>query len=516
MAIIVPNNELYLLRGVRLSINDHNTIYWSSQSAQESYFKSKAVHSEQDITYCYVGDGYLEIDGCSEDFTGVNYMMFRNTEYGSRWWYAYVTSIEFDSGNSATVHFEIDEWQTYFFDFQNNACMVLREHVSDDTIGKHLKSEPVNLGNPNIESIEYAGVGARLNTCIVLSSTFDPTSESFDAVDGGVYGGIYSGLKLTPYSIYDDVKINDLNTALKSANANNKQNGIVDLFAYPESFFPSGDSPVSKEYTYNKQYGDFDGYTPHNNKLYVYPFNYLVYATTTGQQRELRFELFSESSCRFLMFGSPYNTPQIVACPILYNNPDGSGNAANLTEKLTLEGFPHFAYNVDVFKAYLAQHGGAMSIQMLAGALGSGVAALSGNPLGLAAAGGAVAGLGQQAANLMALSDKAPEMKGSSSGGALAGYGLLDFMFYTVRVNREMAESIDEYFDVYGYEVDEVKVPNFTGRPNVNYVKVAKSTLTGNIPSQILSKMRADLEQGMWFWQVADQVGNFAANNKLS
>ena len=516
MAIIVPNNELYLLQGVRLSINDHNTIHWSSKSAQESYFKSKAVHSEQDITYCYVGDGYLEIDGCSEDFTGVNYMMFRNTEYGSRWWYAYVTSIEFDSGNSATVHFEIDGWQTYFFDFQNNACMVLREHVSDDTIGKHLKSEPVNIGKPNIHDVIYAKVGEVDALDIILASTFDPSSPNFDPVDGAVYGGIYSGLKLTNYAMNDPTAIGELNTALTAANANNKQNGIVDLFAFPRMFFTTDTPALSRQFIYDKNYDDFDGYAPHNNKLFVYPFNYLVYATTTGQSRELRFELFSSDNCPFLMFGSPYNVPQVVACPQNYNDNSAGENQGNLTEMITLEGFPHFAYNIDTFKAYIAQHGGSMAIQMLASAFGTGIAALSGNPLGIAAAGGAVAGLGQQAANLMALSDKAPEIKGSSSGGALAGYGLLDFVFYTVRVNREMAESIDEYFDVYGYEVDEVKVPNITGRPNVNYVKVAKSTLTGNIPSQILSKMRTDLEQGMWFWQVADQVGNFAANNKLS
>lgn len=33
-------------------------------------------------------------------------------------------------------------------------------------------------------------------------------------------------------------------------------------------------------------------YTPHNNKLYVYPYNYMVLSTTNGVQKELRFELF--------------------------------------------------------------------------------------------------------------------------------------------------------------------------------------------------------------------------------
>ena len=58
-------------------------------------------------------------------------------------------------------------------------------------------------------------------------------------------------------------------------------------------------------------------------------------------------------------------------------------------------------------------------------------------------------------------------------------------------------------------------MPNFRGRANVNYVKVAKSTLTGFIPSQYLTKMKSDLETGMWFWQKAENVGKFNLANGI-
>ena len=345
MPIVTPTNQLKLLRGVRLSVDDRYTIYWTSKAAQQSYFSSKAVHSENNLTYLYVGENTLEIDGCSEDYTDVNYMMFQNSQFGDRWYYAYITSIEFDSPESAVVKFELDYWQTYFFDLQNNACMVLREHVSNDAIGTHIKAEPVDTGFPVISNLVYDDIMEQ--PALILASSFDPTSEGYDDVEGGVYGGIYSGVKLTSYSMYDSSKINDLNTVLKGAAANNKASGIVDLFVFPEAYFTTKNAPVSKEKSYPKYYGSFDGYTPHNNKLYVYPYNYMVLSTTNGVQKELRFELFGGNSCDFLFFGSPYNTPQIIAAPMNYNNTGATDKAVNLTESVVLEGFPHCCYNID-------------------------------------------------------------------------------------------------------------------------------------------------------------------------
>ncbi len=92
MPVVTPTNQLKLLRGVRLSVDDRYTIYWTSKAAQQSYFSSKAVHSENNLTYLYVGENTLEIDGCSEDYTDVNYMMFQNSQFGDRWYYAYLWS----------------------------------------------------------------------------------------------------------------------------------------------------------------------------------------------------------------------------------------------------------------------------------------------------------------------------------------------------------------------------------------------------------------------------------------
>ena len=240
----------------------------------------------------------------------------------------------------------------------------------------------------------------------------------------------------------------------------------------------------------------------------------MVLSTTNGVQKELRFELFGGDSCDFLFFGSPYNAPQIIAAPMNYNNTGATDTAVNLMESVVLEGFPHCCYNIDSFKAYIAQNGGSMAIAMLSNAFAIGAGAVGG-VAGFGAVSAGISGMAGNVNNLLVQANKPPQTRGSASGGALAAYRRLDFMLYTLKCPREYAESIDEYFDVYGYEVDEVKVPNFTGRANVNYVKVAKSTLTGFIPSQYLTKMKSDLETGMWFWQNAENVGKFNLANGI-
>jgi hypothetical protein len=65
---------------------------------------------------------------------------------------------------------------------------------------------------------------------------------------------------------------------------------------------------------------------------------------------------------------------------------------------------------------------------------------------------------------------------------------------------------------VLGYEVDRVKVPNLTGRPNWNYVRTEGAACTGTIPADRLAVMDATLDRGMTFWHTSD-VGNYALPN---
>ena len=76
----------------------------------------------------------------------------------------------------------------------------------------------------------------------------------------------------------------------------------------------------------------------------------------------------------------------------------------------------------------------------------------------------------------------------------------------------EYAAIVDDFLDMYGYQVDRVKVPNRTGRPYWNYVKCQNSCHVGNVPSDMMDKINRIYDAGITFWHTSD-VGNYSLNN---
>lgn len=71
---------------------------------------------------------------------------FQNSAYGNKWFYAFITGVEYKNDKASEVTFEIDDMQTYLFDVDLKECFVEREHSSDDTISGSITGEPVELG----------------------------------------------------------------------------------------------------------------------------------------------------------------------------------------------------------------------------------------------------------------------------------------------------------------------------------------------------------------------------------
>ena len=66
----------------------------------------------------------------------------------------------------------------------------------------------------------------------------------------------------------------------------------------------------------------------------------------------------------------------------------------------------------------------------------------------------------------------------------------------------EFARKIDDYFDMYGYAINEVKVPNRSSRPYWNYVQTVNCNLRGNVSSAILNELKNIYDAGITFWKL--------------
>lgn len=143
---IVPDSQVYMLSGVPLSTQQKHSIYFSDKQTQANYFMSKAKKHFNNVTYNRVNKGKCRLQATPDALYDCNYMMFQNSAFSTRWFYAFVTGVEYINNVTAEISFQIDVIQTYWFDIDIKECFVEREHSLSDNIGEHILPENVECG----------------------------------------------------------------------------------------------------------------------------------------------------------------------------------------------------------------------------------------------------------------------------------------------------------------------------------------------------------------------------------
>ena len=137
---IEPNSNIRILKDVPLDKTFDHTIYFNSASAQATYFMGLQKYNLNNYTYQRVKRGYARVGIKADNLYDCNYMMFQNTSYGNKWFYAFITSVEYLNNECSQIEFEIDVMQTWFFDYSLDQCFVEREHTVTDNIGLSQKT----------------------------------------------------------------------------------------------------------------------------------------------------------------------------------------------------------------------------------------------------------------------------------------------------------------------------------------------------------------------------------------
>lgn len=502
---IAPNTTIRLLKNVPLDNTYRNTIYFAYVENQTSYFSGKTKYTFAAQSYQRIQKGTLRIGRKADDLYDCNYLMFQNTAYGNKWFYAFVTGVEYVNNETSEVRFEIDVMQTWHFDYDVKMSFVEREMSITDKIGDNLVPENLEIGDYIYKDL---GLTSLFNLYqIVIAATFD---ENMDDATGGMYGGVFSGLHYNVFSSWQSAS-----SFIAEATEQNKADGIVSIFMLPVAFTADYQSTMPEVFDIerDKHLSDIDGYVPKNNKLFTYPYNLLYVTNNEGNVANYAFEYFSTDKCNFNVSGAMCCTPECMIVPLNYK-----GVEKNYNEKLTIGNFPQCAYTVDTFKAWVAQNQNQLALNAINAigqtAAGAATMYVSGGTLG---AGMALNGV-QQIGNLVAsVSDKStlpPQARGG--GGSIINMAnqIKGFQFYYAHIRAEFARIIDDYFNVYGYATHRVKIPNRVIRPHWNYVKTVNVCLTGSVPADDMARLRQIYNNGVTFWRNGDEVGNYALDNR--
>lgn len=533
MGAITPQTELRLIK-CPIESDNRNQITFSNITAQYNYFNS-LPHLEADNFTYQRKDSVIRYPAHIDSIIEYNYVMYQNEAYTNKWFYAFITNMEYINDNMTYITIKTDVYQTWQFNISWKKSFIEREHVNDDTIGKHTLPEDIETGEYKINSVSVdTNLDDASDIHYYLATTLDlegvGTQNPLKQAGGGVYNGVYSGASYWRFTRenYGSIK----NIIQWIANCG-QLDGIVGLFLCPSFLDSSGSNKVAESNTpnsytlsFSKSYG-LDGYTPKNNKLYTYPYSYLAVTNGGGDAHIYRYEFFSTTNCGFTVKGLLAPGGSFRLNPRYYN-----GQNENNQEVLGLGKFPICNYDVDMYTNWLTQNsvniaGHKFSSDDLAGlnaitgftntfgslafSVATGTPMMSGSGLISGATGIAQAVIQKKQHELVSNA-----VRGDlNNGDIVTATSNNCFKFYHMSVRQEYARIIDQYFSMYGYSVNELKLPNITGRTNWNFVKTIGANIEGDIPEGDINELKSMFNNGITLWHNTSTYLDYSQNNAI-
>lgn len=519
-----PSSTIKVCSGVRLTNDYLHTIWFDNLTDQLNYFAGKVVRTFP--AYTYIRKSWsLKVDATMEQARKWSYLYFQNGT--GKTYYYFINNIEYINDNTVELFIEMDVMQTYLFDYTLHKCFVEREHADKDNPGDNVVQENLDLGDLRV--IDEVQVDLS-ELCVLVLSTYNPIStsaEQTDTVLASRYNGIFGGLGVYAVSMNDwqawGLKLKMLNDAGKS-------DGIVSMWMYPKNLVTLKedntwtDGNVTKEVTSvasifkdtSRNTKTSGGYEPRNKKLLTYPYNFLYVTNNSGTAATYKYERFGDPSyCNFKVVGAFSPEGAVKMYPLNYN-----GLSHNYEEGITLGGFPTCAWNQDVYKLWLAQnqHTNNLSMAMAGLTIAGGVGTMifSGGAGAVAGAGAVLHGASSIASILSQKADKElqpAQARGNHSASVNVVAGFQTFNIQRKSVGIEYARILDEYFDMYGYQTNRVKIPGRNYRENWVYTKTIGCHVSGNLCTEDLRKIESIYDNGITHWMNGDNIGNYSLSN---
>lgn len=577
---ITPNSEVHFLN-VPLENNYKNQIYFpkDGKSIQTNYMKNhvaKNTKTGEDLSYydlTYVRkDNVLKVPTHIDELYSANYVMYKNTAYSDRWFYAFITNMRYVNDGLTEVAIETDVWQTWFDKITIKDSFVEREHVpkSKDIIGAYRQDEELETGDYIVHDVYTPPqLIEDLNKWgVVISTTMSPTDNHV----AGIYNGIVSGTK---YYIFDtslyygeDIQSeadklermeSDISSFIARITENSDIDGITGVFIVPRFLYEQNVNIDTFLYNNNSVFSCYimnsyearkvndiyayapsslNGYTPRNKKLMTFPYRQLFVSNNNGGSAVYNYEDFItyEDFLPFSLEGAITPGCSIRLVPKGYLT---GTDKENNEHGINLGKFPICNYSVDMYTHWITQNAGHVALD-----LAQGMYNLASSSIGslhynhhqnvtrtnkniyvnesiskdfnqstdnLGRMGGSMFDIARTIEKTHVASIQPYQARGNlNSGDVTFSAGRNTFTFYHMCIREEFAKIIDSFFDMFGYKINQVKTPNFSSRSRWNYIKTNNVNLDGNVPQDDLRTIRLMFDNGVTFWKHTATIEDYS------
>lgn len=539
------NGKIILCKNINIDREYKNVTSYTTQQMLNLCRSNDHLIAEAD-DYSFVR--VQERNRINTDFTysqcvQANYLAIQNPDFSNKWFFCFIDKIEYNSDNATIINYTVDAWTTWYDDWNPRTCLVLREHVNSDNIGEHTYPEGLETGDYIVNQYNELG-GFDVESCkVVIGTTWMP-SNTPNLPATQYYGGTFSGVYYMAFDYSNAKKF------VKALDGLGRGDAIVTCFMAPSSLCPGiqyeadinskendgmgGTDDVTYHIVWTlipNNYGGImiltdhniqinntlNGYSPVNNKLYCYPYNYLLVTNQVGGNAEYHYEDFINNLPTFNIIGSISPGCSVKLYPENYKKvADTSTSHPGFNDGLVGAKFPICSWQNDSFTNWMTQQSVNVKMNQISTGVQLGAFLLTGGEAG------DTGGLfGSQAKYLSERYQHAlvsPQASGSTNGGDVTfASNEQNFGCYKMSIKAEYARMIDNYMSKYGYQVNILKVPNITGRSNWNYVQIAQDDEIGNgsVPTSYMEEINNACRRGLTIWHNHANIGNYSLSNTI-
>lgn len=538
--VIVPDSKITLIKNP-LKLDSNNEMMFESATAQYNYFNSlpKLEYTgmtyirKDDVVRIQTKDSTHLTAPTFEDLLQYNFCMYQNTHFSNKWFYAYITDIKWINPSLTEIKIETAYFQTWQFDLVYMDSFIEREHVDDDTIGKHTLSEDVELGDP-VQCNDQDNINVFNTFWVCVGMTELP--DAFTSINTNrMYNGIYSGLTYIVFKTSTD-----LSTWLEVCDKAGKADAINCMFMIPSelcknpSWIQGSTTIGGVTYYYDftwiensttaevliasnvftrPTYIAYD-YSPKNNKLYTYPYFYFYVTNNCGSDVIYRYEDFLNGHPTFAVLGSITPGCSVKLIPKNYKLADDISTTYNsYNYGLSAGKLPICSWNSDVYTNWLTSQCANLTLGQVRDEI---------NIVGSLATGDIRGVLGGFDNIIDRIGEKYQhslipnQARGNvNSGDVTFSAGMLKFTIYYMSIRKEYAKIIDDFFSLFGYKVNRVGTPHLHVRQYYDYCKTNGINLEGNIPENDLNKIREMFNKGIRLWHSTSNYLDFSVTNSI-
>ena len=577
------STKIELFSNLSFPLDNSHVRRFASLSTQTAYFDSLPKTTLENFVYTRV-DNYdftFNVTGKIQGSQQWGYMRLKNLFDGNRWYYCFITKVEYVDDNTVKVYGSLDFYQTYVFDMTILESLVERQHerlyqsnglpvlnTVDEGLDYGLEYQTVynkslrvgslyylvivstkKIGNTESrETINFVGMPTPLYFYIIpyfyssnytyVDITYDGRTyrtprleEIMEELKGSeeivnsivsLYVTTNCGLDIEQYLTGDTLNI-PTNDKFDCVGKVINNNPLYLISPYNVKTYQRTDINIPNKYNNVPNYKE--------SKLKMSPYTMIVLSDMKGNMIEIKPEFISGSNINVRVQGSIGNESKVGYYVSNYLSP------TEAREKILIDSTPNnIPILTDATADYIQGNQNSINAQKsLADSnrwvdIGSSVVNAIPlmmtpvtAPLGIAQATTGIAQaenrryndlkmLNAKKKDIDNLPPNAQNMSGNTS--YEWGNGLQSPQIYIKTVTPEYEKKLTDFFHMYGYQINELRIPNTYTRTHFNYVKCQSLNVRSGMNREIILRFKSIFENGVTLWHTND-IQNYNVSNEV-